>query len=188
MDPALALDVKILSQLRSVRAAEERGDSDIQRLYEGAVVFITGGTGFLGKQLVEKLLRACRGIKKVYLLSRSKKGKSMAERLKTTLEDPVFNEVRKVDPEFEKRIQPVEGDIMELRLGLSDKDWETLASEVNFIFHEAATVRFDEPIKVAIITNVRGTRECLALARDCRSLKAFVYVSTAYSNCNKVWV
>lgn len=31
--------------------------TDIQAFYEGTTVFITGGTGFLGKILMDKLLR-----------------------------------------------------------------------------------------------------------------------------------
>ncbi|CAG9131822.1 unnamed protein product [Plutella xylostella] len=127
--------------------------------------------------------RSCRDIKKIYLLSRDKKGKSMEERLKKTLEDPVFEEARKVNPYFEKRLVPVAGDVAELRLGLSDEDWNMLAEEVNYIYHIAATVRFDEPLKVAILTNARGTREVITLAKETKNLKTFVHVSTAYSNC-----
>ncbi|XP_026740170.1 fatty acyl-CoA reductase wat-like, partial [Trichoplusia ni] len=55
--------------------------------------------------------------------------------------------------------------------------------QVEVIFHGAATVRFDEPLKTAVEINIRGTRDMLKLARGCSKLKAFVHISTAYSNC-----
>ena len=54
-------------------------------------VFVTGGLGFLGKLLVEKLLRC--NVKKIYLLVRDKKGKSIFERLQILMEDPVSSAV-----------------------------------------------------------------------------------------------
>lgn len=51
------------------------------------------------------------------------------------------------------------------------KNTESFYLQVNIIFHVAATVRFDEPIKVATLINVRGTREALQLAKQCRKFK-----------------
>lgn len=53
----------------------------IKEMYRGAEVFITGASGFLGKVLVEKLLRSCPEIDKVYLLLRPKKGQRLEERI-----------------------------------------------------------------------------------------------------------
>ena len=47
--------------------------SNISQFYEGRSIFITGATGFMGKVLVEKLLRSCPGIKCLYLLMRPNK-------------------------------------------------------------------------------------------------------------------
>ena len=55
--------------------------SEITEFYRGKSIFITGATGFLGKTLVEKLLRSCYDLDKIYLLVRTKKGKSPNERL-----------------------------------------------------------------------------------------------------------
>jgi len=63
--------------------------SPIQEFFRDAVVFLTGGTGFMGKVLVEKLLRTCPHIKHIYLLIRSKKGKNVDERLENIFEDRV---------------------------------------------------------------------------------------------------
>jgi alcohol-forming fatty acyl-CoA reductase len=52
---------------------EQSEDGSIQRFYDGAEVFITGGTGYIGKVLIEKLLRTCQGIKTIYVLMRLKK-------------------------------------------------------------------------------------------------------------------
>jgi fatty acyl-CoA reductase len=48
--------------------------SDVPGFFRGRCVFITGGTGFMGKVLVEKLLRSCPEIATIYLLMRPKRG------------------------------------------------------------------------------------------------------------------
>lgn len=62
----------------------------IPEFYAGRSIFITGATGFLGKILVEKLLRSCPDVKCLYLLIRQKKGKDSQERLDEILESKVF--------------------------------------------------------------------------------------------------
>lgn len=62
--------------------------SQICRFYEKKTVFVTGGTGFLGKLLIEKLLRTT-DVTTLFLLVRDKKGKNMHERLEELFEDVV---------------------------------------------------------------------------------------------------
>ena len=63
--------------------------SQIAKFYAGRSVFITGGSGFVGKQLVEKFLRSCPEIDYIFLLMRAKKGLGVNQRLQQTLTSPV---------------------------------------------------------------------------------------------------
>lgn len=62
--------------------------SKIVEFYKDKCVFVTGATGFLGKILVEKLLRACNEIQTIYILIRDKKGKDIHTRM-----DEIYNDV-----------------------------------------------------------------------------------------------
>lgn len=64
--------------------------SEITEFYKNKSIFITGATGFLGKALIEKLLRTCYDLKKVYLLVRHKKGKAPSQRLDEILDCKVL--------------------------------------------------------------------------------------------------
>ncbi|KAJ2943420.1 hypothetical protein O0L34_g12229 [Tuta absoluta] len=184
MDPGLALEVAALSRIRDMEVLEAKGESDVQKVYRGGTAFVTGASGFLGKHYVEKLLRST-DIKKVYILVRPKKGKTAKQRSEEILANPLFDRLRKSKPGFSEKVHIVEGDITALDLGLSQQDRDTLSKEVSFIVHMAATVRFDEALSQATLTNVRGTREVLALAKTCPNLRAFIHVSTAYSNATR---
>lgn len=76
---------------------------------------------------------------------------------------------------------PVGGDVSLLGLGLSDKDIQMMR-DVSVIFHVAASVRFDDPLKDAILMNTRGTREVMRLGKSLRKLCVLMHVSTTYSN------
>lgn len=151
----------------------------VNKFYEGAEVFVTGASGFIGKALLEKLLRSCPRIEKIYVLLRPKRGKTIDERLQELTENMLFDKLREDNSEAFLKIVPIGGDVMELNLGMSAVDTEKLKL-CSVIFHAAASVRFDDPLKSAILLNTRGTREVCELARSMPNLKALVHVSTAY--------
>lgn len=63
-------------------------ESIVQKFYKDTNVFITGGTGFLGKLLVEKLLRSTQ-VATIYLLIREKRGKTINTRINELFDDVV---------------------------------------------------------------------------------------------------
>ena len=47
---------------------------DIQGFYRDKTIFLTGTTGFVGKVVLEKILRSLSDFKKIYIMVRPKKG------------------------------------------------------------------------------------------------------------------
>lgn len=63
--------------------------SVIADFYKNRSILITGASGFIGKQLLEKLLRSCSNLKKIYILLRDSNHTSASERLKHILSSAV---------------------------------------------------------------------------------------------------
>lgn len=63
--------------------------SDIVNFYADSTIFLTGGTGYLGKMILEKLLRECYDLKMIYVLVRPKKGKDVQTRFEEIFDGPV---------------------------------------------------------------------------------------------------
>lgn len=153
----------------------------IANFYTDQEIFITGGSGFMGKVLIEKLLRSCPDLKKIYVLLRPKKGKSIEQRLQGIVDLPLFQPLRKFIPQSMNKLVAVNGDITELELGLSTEDIERMKN-VSIVFHSAASVRFDDSLKYAVMMNTRGSREVFKFSENLQNIRAVVHVSTTYSN------
>lgn len=63
--------------------------SEIQSFYKGKVIFVTGGTGLMGKVLIEKLLYSCSDLNKIYILIRPKRGRTPEMRVDEMFKLPV---------------------------------------------------------------------------------------------------
>ncbi|CAH1636738.1 unnamed protein product [Spodoptera littoralis] len=118
LDPAQSFMAEITDRFKPLHDITARGTSSVQQFYCGATVFLTGGSGFLGKQLIEKLLRATK-VSKIYVLLRCKKGKSVQQRLLEMLTDPLYDTLREQQPGFVDKIVAMAGDVSELKLGMS---------------------------------------------------------------------
>ena len=144
--------------------------SEIAEFYKGQNVFITGATGFMGKVLVEKLLRSCGDIGNIYLLIRRKKDQDVNTRLQDLLSSKVFDRVKRSHKNCLEKVMAIEGDIVLPSLGISDNDLERLINEVTLVFHFAANVKFEEPLSVSVNYNVLGTRRVVHLCRELKKL------------------
>lgn len=71
-------------------------------------------------------------------------------------------------------------------LGLSASDRELLLRRVDVIFHCAASVRFDDPLRSALLSNTRSALEVARLAAEAeREGVVLVHVSTTYCNTDR---
>jgi thioester reductase-like protein len=140
-------------------------------------VLVTGATGFLGMELMARLLGD--GDRRVWALVRAP-GQAEAEvRVRAMLETIV------PDPDaVAGRVVPVAGDLEREQLGLDPRLRDELAESVGEVIHSAASVSFSLPLDQARAVNVAGTRGVLDLALRAaargRGLRRFAHVSTTY--------
>ncbi|KAH8418249.1 hypothetical protein KR222_006790, partial [Zaprionus bogoriensis] len=169
------------------RAAAQPSAMPVTDFYSNATVLITGGTGFVGKVLTEKLLRAF-GLRKIYMLIRSKDNMSVQQRLQGFFNESIFNTIRAECPELLEKVHPIRADYSAIDLDIDAADRAMLSSEVQIVFNVVASVKFNEKLSDAIDINVLGTKKILDLAMQMKQLKSFVHISTLYCNCNRKFI
>lgn len=120
-------------------------------------LFLTGGTGFLGSELVERLAPH---FEKIYLLCRrpSKRMELMYDKFPC--------------------VELVKGDISGPDIVEDSSVLQIIRDEVDVIFHGAAYYDIEGPYSSCFMYNVVGTQNILYLAGLCKNLKDFHYVST----------
>jgi thioester reductase-like protein len=139
-------------------------------------VLLTGGTGFIGPFIMKSLLEQTQA--KIYVLVRSSDEKQGRQRLRAAMDSmgPCGAGMMEM---FEARVIPVCGDLGQPKLGLMQDVWDYLASEIDTVFHNGATVNYLLNYDLMRNANVLGTNEVVRLAFEGR-LKEFNYVSTTF--------
>jgi nucleoside-diphosphate-sugar epimerase len=121
-------------------------------------VLLTGYPGFIGRRLADRLVEG-------------------GAQVTALVEPRMTGAAREASG---GRVEVVEGDIAQRRLGLADAHWERLTAQVRHVFHLAAVYDLGVPLELAQRVNVDGTGNVLELCRACERLERLNYVSTAY--------
>ncbi|GJN15459.1 hypothetical protein PR202_gb02377 [Eleusine coracana subsp. coracana] len=152
--------------------------------FRGKSVLITGSTGFLGKILVEKILRVQPDVNKIYLLVRGIDAKQRVD--EEVIGTELFGLLREKHGEegfqqlVEEKVVALAGDIIYQNLGLETPMLEDLAKCIDVIVNIAATTNFYERYDVSLDVNVMGVKHLCEFAKQCARLKMLMHVSTAY--------
>ncbi|WP_227519882.1 fatty acyl-CoA reductase [Mangrovitalea sediminis] len=164
------------------------GDSQVIEQLSGKHVLITGTSGFVGKVLLEKLMRTVPDIGGVYLLIRGNKRYPTArDRFANEIAcSSVFEHLKIESPEVfedfcEHKIHCVTGEVTEPSLGLSRAQFEQLAERIDAVVHSAASVNFREELDKALTINALCLQNLMDLAEAAGDIP-FVQVSTCYVN------
>uniref|UniRef100_A0A3Q7HXG0 Fatty acyl-CoA reductase n=1 Tax=Solanum lycopersicum TaxID=4081 RepID=A0A3Q7HXG0_SOLLC len=127
--------------------------------FEGKNIFVTGGTGFLAKALIEKILRTTPKINKIYLLIRAKDKEAAFHRLKfEIMESELFKCPEEIHGEsyklfIQNKLIPIVGNIYEPNLGMDIITSQQIAQQIDLIVDSAAITTFDERYDLALDAN-----------------------------------
>jgi thioester reductase-like protein len=142
---------------------------------EKNAVLLTGATGFVGSELLPRILRA-RPDALVYCLIRPRKGQPVEARREKIL---AWAEIDSGDAE---RVVALQGDVSVPDLGLGEH-FDPVAREVGEIFNSAASPRFDFDLETARRINRDSTINVIGFALASAAhgpLRRLHHVSTAF--------
>ena len=137
-------------------------------------LFLTGATGFLGMELIARMLDAGDG-PDIYVAVRAEDPLAAQTRVAETL-----GRLWETPPESIRRLRVVSADLTAPGLGISASAHKQLVANVGRVIHCAASISFTLPLADAREVNVAGTRRVLELAAGLPGLERVVHVSTAY--------
>ncbi|KAM0541745.1 hypothetical protein ACHAO7_010345 [Fusarium culmorum] len=143
-------------------------------------ILVTGATGFLGKVVVEELLRLREkyAVDEITVLLRRRGPLDAQTRFQQQVTtSPCF---ASLTGDWTRFIHVVEGNLSNADCGLQARDCEQVCSTVTHIIHTAACIKFDSTVAEALLSNVDSACNILALAKQCRNLRQLVVTSTAY--------
>lgn len=168
-------------------ASGESASAVLEQL-SGKHVLITGTTGFLGKVVLEKLIRAVPDIGGIHLLIRGNKRHTDARSrfLGEIAVSSVFDRLRHDDSEafesfIENRVHCVTGEVTQPRFGMGAPAFRELAGQVDVFINSAASVNFREELDKALQINTLCLHNIATLTGYNRDM-AVVQVSTCYVN------
>lgn len=124
---------------------------------------LTGFPGFIGTRLARKLL-----------------ADDASLQILAIVEPRMAAVAREAAQEFGGRLEVVEGDITDPKLGFSEARYAELAGSVRRVYHLAAIYDLAVPEELAIKVNVDGTQHVVDFCRACSDLDRHHYVSTCY--------
>ena len=155
----------------------------IKDLLDGKKIVMTGVTGFIGEQMLWKVLTECPGTT-TGVIVRPKGSVTARERVAALLKKKIFTEIVAesggVEALMAARVEVIEGDL---------PDVPALPRDIDVLVHCAGDVSFDPPIDQAFMTNVVGAKSLLTRLREACSdddgtlvkVPHYVHISTAYT-------
>ncbi|QQD17984.1 SDR family oxidoreductase [Spongiibacter nanhainus] len=165
-----------------------RESSPTLRALKGKNILITGTTGFLGKVVLEKLIRTVPDLGDIYLLMRGNRRNPDARSrfLNEIASSSIFDTLRETRGEWfesvcEHRIHCVTGEVTQPQFGLSRSAFMALASDVDAIVNSAASVNFREELDRALEINTYSLNNIIELAEAAGNVPV-IQVSTCYVN------
>jgi len=161
----------------------------VSETLSGKQIFITGVTGFLGKAILERLLREVPDVAQIHVLVRGSKGLTGFDRcMKDVVGSSVFDTLRsslgeRFDNLIERKLSVVEGELTEPLFGLSQEAFDHLANACDLIVNSAASVNFREAMDQALEINTLSLNNIVALAKSGSAEQTPVLqISTCYVN------
>ena len=158
---------------------------------KGKQVFITGVTGFLGKAIVEKILREVPSVGKVHILVRGSARQSAYERcMEGVFQSSIFDVLRSTHGNqfqqlVDQKVHIVEGELTEPLFGLNPTNFALLGSKLDLIINSAASVNFRENLDQALKINTLCLNNIISLANynsHEEAVTSVLQVSTCYVN------
>lgn len=146
------------------------------------VILLTGVTGFLGKVVLEELVRrqneASLHYDRLVVLIRPARGKSPIERFQErVVKSRCFSRLSR---DWDKSVEVVAGDLMESSCGIEPAIHQRLTKHITHILHCAGCVAFDSSLNVLLAENVTASVNILELAQQSPGLRRLILTSTAY--------
>jgi alcohol-forming fatty acyl-CoA reductase len=158
----------------------------VQGQLAGKRILITGATGFLGKVVIEKIIREIPDVDKIILLVRGNdRCPSARERFDREIAaSTIFDRLRRESParfrQFcREKMDCVTGEVTEKYFGLSLKDFAKLAGRADVVIHAAASVDFREQLPRALKINTLSLLNVAQLVKKAGNIP-LVHVSTCY--------